>query len=337
MYFSTFIPGLGEVVTQQLTKALKRYTVQLTLDGLVVYQSNDGPDIVKKLSFLNNSFLLLGAFKGKSNKEVLNNLSGDKRWLEKVSSFVKGRKPKYRVIISKENQMVSVEKGLQNRLERTLETVKGLVIDRRKPDIEFWVLLRSEGYEFFGLRITKHPDYADVLEKGELRPELATLLCLLSDPNPNDVFLDPFAGFGAIPVARASLGLSKAILASDNDPQKVKYLSTKFQKLKLGLKAVQVDTTNLNNIKDSSINKIVTDPPWGSFQDIGNLAELYKGFLEEAARVLVPNGILVVLTGAKEVFEEAFKGTANTLTLENKYDILVSGKKAAIYYLVKKI
>jgi len=49
--------------------------------------------------------------------------------------------------------------------------------------------------------------------------------------------------------------------------------------------------------------------------------------------VLVPNGILVVLTGAKKIFEEAFKGTANTLTMENRYDILVSGKKAAIYKL----
>ena len=57
--------------------------------------------------------------------------------------------------------------------------------------------------------------------------------------------------------------------------------------------------------------------------------------LEEFYRVLKPNSVVVILVGKKELFETVLKKISDKFSLESKYDILVSGKKAAVYKLVK--
>jgi len=107
----------------------------------------------------------------------------------------------FRVVFSKENELISVNKERLARIENKIARLNDLTIDRANPDFEFWFLERSEGTKLTGARITKHPDYKTVLDKGQLRPELAELLCIVSDPQKNDVVLDPFAGSGAIGLA----------------------------------------------------------------------------------------------------------------------------------------
>ena len=56
-YFSTFTPGLGEAVKDQLEKSLENFKCQILLEGLIVYQTESSLEEIKKLRFLNNSFL----------------------------------------------------------------------------------------------------------------------------------------------------------------------------------------------------------------------------------------------------------------------------------------
>jgi hypothetical protein len=51
--------------------------------------------------------------------------------------------------------------------------------------------------------------------------------------------------------------------------------------------------------------------------------------------VLNVKGILVILTARKEEFENALSSMGTRLKMLNQYNILVSGKKAAIYKIVK--
>ena len=142
---------------------------------------------------------------------------------------------------------------------------------------------RSEGFVLFGLRITRHPDYKDVLQKGELRPELANLLCLISEPNKEDVFLDPFSGSGSIPRERTRFPY-KEIITSDLIPVKI------TRPLKIDLKVVEVlqmSALNMTKILDNSVDKIVTNPPWGI--EVGkelDLPKFYSRMTDEFQRVL---------------------------------------------------
>lgn len=53
--------------------------------------------------------------------------------------------------------------------------------------------------------------------------------------------------------------------------------------------------------------------------------------LKSFEKVLTKDGILVVLTAQKELFEETINRFSGTLTLVGKYNTLVSGQKAAVY------
>lgn len=56
--------------------------------------------------------------------------------------------------------------------------------------------------------------------------------------------------------------------------------------------------------------------------------------LKEFIRVLKPGGLMVILIGQKELFEKVLTNFPDLQFVE-KYNILVSGKKAAIYKIKK--
>jgi tRNA (guanine10-N2)-dimethyltransferase len=85
-------------------------------------------------------------------------------------------------------------------------------------------------------------------------------------------------------------------------------------------------------ISDGSIDRVITDPPWGRYgkYDTGELDDLYRQSLFQMHRVLRKKACAVVLT-AYQAFPE-FAVEAG-FTIEKQYNILVSGKKASIYKL----
>lgn len=299
IYFSTFIPGLGEVVVSQLTKQLLNFKQEFLSDGLIVYFSDSNHDTVMQLKFLNNSFIKL-------NEDL--HLPG---------KFGKT----FRVVFSKESELSRVNKERLSKIENKIARVNELDVDRANPDVEVWFLERSEGVKLVGLRITKHPDYKTVLAKGQLRPELADFLCLIANPQPEDTILDPFAGSGAISRECKSFP-HKEIISGDIAPKNETIL--------------KIDATKMSSIADQAIDKIITDPPWGVSVGLNlDLPSFYTEVLGEFYRVLKQDGTVVTLIGKKELFEAVLEKYSGEFNLQNKYDILVSGKKAAIYKLEK--
>jgi len=142
----------------------------------------------------------------------------------------------------------------------------------------------------------------------------------LSEPNRDDVFFDPFAGSGAIAKARLSFPYTK-IIAGDIRPK-----NQHIQK---------VDATKLDNFDNESIDKIVTDPPWGFFGEKINITDLYTKSLNSFYRVLKKDGLLVILVGDRDFFENILAKFKDKFTIKQKLYVLVSGKKAGIYKLVK--
>lgn len=332
-YFSTFAPGLKEVVETALKKRLEAVDIDLLLDGLVVYKSCELVDKIKALRFFNNSFFLLFFFEDAKNKSipsmiktVLNN-PGKIPTLPK--GILKGART-FRIITSRENQLISVDKGLLARAEELFSRKLNLRVNRSKPDIELWFLLRSEGYGFLGLRLTRTPNYGKTLQKGELRPELAHLMCLVADLKGNEIILDPFAGYGAIPVECAKSFKVNKVMAGEKDKLVFGKLKEKTRNLKPKIILGRWNALNLSALADKNIDRIVTDPPWGIYSHQSDIAEFYQAMFVEFIRVLKDDGLMVILMGQKEMFEEVLS-QFKQLKLLKQYDILVSGKKAAIY------
>ena len=231
-YFSTFVTGAGEIIQKTVNKKPKdKFKVLLLLDGLIMYETDYPLREVRNIRYFNNSFVLLHVFYGLRNDpltSMIKEITKSSKLHSVISSNITSGTATFKIVTSLENKTVAIDRTLVKNLESKISQASGLRVNIQRPDIEFWFLVRSEGNGFFGMRIT-YPYYRDApLEKGELRHQLAHILCLASQPTPLDIFLDPFAGHGAIPLERARLFPYKEIFAVESDAVLVKRLKKLF-------------------------------------------------------------------------------------------------------------
>lgn len=345
-YASTFIPGLGDVVAAALERSLQDVELDLLLDGLATYRSSSAVTDVQALRFCNNSFLCLMSFDGLGRNpisQICQTVLADGQLLRRVAPHLPRKSLTFRFVASQENRFVPIPQRARRALERLLSADRRLTPDASNPDIEFWLLSRREGFGFIGLRLTRHTAYEKTLAQGELRPELCHLLCLLSEPSADDVILDPFCGSGAIPLERARSFPYRAMLAGDIDAKHVKSLRAKVRQLRwIQRKRRQTitigrwDALDLHSFAPETVDKIITDPPWGLYQSqLTDLERFLRNMLQEFYRVLRRNGLLVILVGDPRLFEDCLRDFTGRMTVLQRYDILVSGKKASVFKIVK--
>lgn len=320
-YFATFITGFSDVIFDELRKFDKDIELIEMADGLVIFNTTKGIESLKNLRFLSNIFDLIDLRYSKDIdiqryiKDLVD--SG----LDFSEAFIPKKNKYFRVSILDSSNLIRVDNLLLNSLEKKISSELKMTVDKGLPDSEFWVVSRDNLLYLFGHKITYHKDYKKTLSKGELRPDLCSLLCVLSEPSKDDMFLDPFAGSEAIVLERKKILGYEKLTSGD--------ISFRDDK--------QLDALNLSSIKDATINKIVTDPPWGI--TLGKSLDLnlfYTKMLSEFYRVLTRGGILVVLIGNKELFDKILLNFVDKFETSNKYDVLINGRKARVYKLIKK-
>ena len=331
-FYSTFITGAQEIIPTALKQKLKDVQIDKVLDGLIVYRTAEPIEKIKDLRFFNNTFVLLFQTKDKvSVEKLVKTVLGNKNVLSDIPKATFKNNHTFRVIASDENETVSINRNLLVKAEDVISRKLKLKTNRSLPDLEFWFLKRSEGYGFIGIRITKTPNYEKTLHKGELRPELANLMCLIGDLKQSDVIFDPFAGYGSIPTECAMSFKVKHVIAGEKDKGTFKLLEKKVKEFGKKIVLGRWNALNLTSLTNNSIDKIITDPPWGLYGEKNtNIEEFYQKMLSEFSRILKPDGLLIILTARKEILEKTIIHS-KTFNLMNRYDILVSGKKTAIY------
>ncbi|PIQ92246.1 MAG: hypothetical protein COV70_01045 [Parcubacteria group bacterium CG11_big_fil_rev_8_21_14_0_20_39_22] len=338
-YFSTFITGTQEIVKEFLAK--RGVKIKLLLDGLVVYESDYPEREIRNFHIFNNTYLLLRSFSNlapdaKSLEKILAMVSHDKNLQHQIAINLPSRKRNFKIVSSLENSMVPVSRELLQKLESIILRTPGTRLNIQKPDLEFWALLRRERYGFFGIRVTYPFRHENYREKGELRKEISYILSFLSKPNPKDVVLDPFAGYGSIPIERAASFPYKEIIAVEKEDDLISKLKQKVKASGKKIEVIRGNALALSGIQNKSIDKIISDPPWGEYKEVPDLEKFYESLLLEFDRILKKEGVIVLLIGAKDIFENILQNKfTNIFQLQKKYDILVSGKKAAIYKLVR--
>jgi tRNA (guanine6-N2)-methyltransferase len=310
--------------------------------GLIIYSSSESTKRIETLRFVRNTFLLLRRLKPSgiiSCEKALKELVRDERTAAALLGYTPRLRGSFRLIIAEGSRLVSAGKSSLAAVEQLICETTGLRVHRSRPDHQFWLHLRSDGLVLFSLRVTRHKSAEQTLAKGELRPEIVDILCRLSDPQKDELFLDPFAGSGAIPIARATNFPCCTVLANDADPRTAEQLKAKVSRAKLQQHIIvrRVDALEMRRYQDGCIDKIVTDPPWGIFRDLPlPPREFFERMLTEFCRVLNPGGKLVILLAREHPLGHVIDSAALPLRVRTKRDILLSGKKASVYELTKQ-
>lgn len=340
-FVATCAAGFEQVVVELLNRETKSHiNVLLAEDGLLYFSADLSPQIVKGLDYVNNSFQVLSTIQGTGRTgidAILADLLRARDWMPAVKRATLGGRRTFRLVLSDENRLVSGNPSLLGQLISAVEGATRLVYRPRGGDTEFWVLRRRSGMAFFCLRLSQRSATERTLEKGQLRPELAELLCHLSEPTKRDIFMDPFAGNGGIVLTRLRHPYNM-IFAFDSDENHVNQLKmnvrSKAQRARArgGPVIVRVeDARTLGSINDGFIDKIVSDPPWGLYdQTLGDLVAFYRGVIREMARVTKRGGIVVLLLARTEALEQVVAEIGDGFRQERRLDILVSGKKAMV-------
>jgi len=324
-FVSSFITGFQDVVSSDLPARLGGCKIIDVFDGLVHYSYSGNSRDLEKILYFNNTFFVIKTVKGNGlNFPSLVGIVGaeNKKYIISRGTF--------RVRFVNENQFAKVDKNIARRAEETVIRNSKLFLDRVSPSTEIWYSIRREGFAFCGQLISKREFTEKNLNKGELRPEIAYLLCCFTGVNDGDVVLDPFCGFGSIPIQLVKHFRFSKLFISDIDKKKIDFVSEKKQfKNAQNINIRVSDAFSLNHIKDKSVNIIITDPPWGFYEDIGDVVEFYNKMFESFKRVLAENGTVVVLSARKEELEKAV-GNSN-LKIVKSLHTLVNGKKAGVY------
>lgn len=341
LYFSTFISGIQNFISKIIQNYINDIEVLKILDGGILYKSNKTFQEIENIRFFNNTFFVFN---------YLENFDGTiENYIEKLDfnkifncdflqNFFKKNK-NFKIFSSVENELISVNKKVLSKLENEIKKQYKINVnfDKKPSDYEFWLLSRSEKITFFMLRITKNRKKC---EKGELKPEISNILNLIASIDENDVILDPFCGSGSILLERSRIANFKGLFNCDIDKEKVLALKDKIKKINNKKLNKSFFVKNLdffeNNFDNNFFTKIITDPPWGFFEKIDSIDAFYSKFFEISYRILKENGILVLLTANKNEVESLLNKSLNKFQLQEKYDVLISGKKAGIYKILKK-
>ena len=146
--------------------------------------------------------------------------------------------------------------------------------------------------------LQKRP-YKLIHRPGSLKPPVAAALLSLVKAAPGLRVLDPCCGVGTIPIEAAVYGV--AAHGGDNDPTAVAAAQSNVDAAGVPVQIQRWDAHALP-ISDASIDRIVSNLPWGRQADVHtSLASFYQQVCAEMRRALAPGGRIALLTNAPEL------------------------------------
>ena len=308
-YIVTFVAGCQDIVLRQLKQMpLNKLKVTNLDESAVTFDSDYPIEKLIELRFFTNIYLIIGEPGG----------------LPKAT--FKGKY--FRLMMLKDGEPSQINPSERANLESKIKQDFGLSPNTHQSKNDFYLIQRTSGQKLLTLRLSRAKFKREGLSSGELRPELAHILLLAAGIRAKDTVLDMFAGYGSIPFEAVRGFGCKQVIAVDNQklPNRHENPSIKWYK---------ADACNLDFQVDNSVDRIVTDPPWGDYEksNATELKELYEQFIREVHRVLKQGGVAVILSGST-LLDNIIRHNRSFKVLK-VYPILVSGKKAKVFKLQK--
>jgi len=342
-FLVTFPAGFEEIVPLLLRRFLPSVKIVSRSGGMVLFSAPSADPLLKAPLFFTNVFAVVRewASPGISFPDMIHGIIKK----DSLAGFAAPKIPgnSFRLRFSRASRFESVDKRFVQKAEEYIASSARMRLDKLSGGAEFWFLIRQEGPAYFACKLPQHPAKKGPAPRpGELKSETALLVAALAQPSGTEKLVcDPFAGYGSIPAQLEILCPNAAIVVVDSDSSLVSGLKRRFS----GNSRVRIhcgDARNLAMIETASVDLVAADPPWGEWEaggysDSAELGSLYSAFLAELDRILAPGGKAVVLTGAKDLFERAAAVSPSFSACAAREgfrtDILVNGKKAAVYRL----
>ncbi|MBI2592382.1 hypothetical protein HYW36_02815 [Candidatus Saccharibacteria bacterium] len=308
-YMATFVAGCQDIMLRQLKQMpLNKLKVTNLDESSVTFDSDYPIEKLIELRFFTNIYLIISEPGG----------------LPKAT--FKGKY--FRLMMLKNGEPAQINVPERANLETRIKQDLGLEPNTHFSKNDFYLIERASGKKLFTLRLPRAKFKREKLSAGELRPEIAHILCLVAGIKAKHIVLDMFAGYGSIPLEAVRGFGCRQFIAVD-----IQKLPSRHENA--SIRWHEADARNLDFLANSSIDRVVTDPPWGSYEKSGEaeLSGLYKQFLGAMYRVLKRDGIAVILSGST-LLDDIIQNNQD-LKILKAHPILVSGKKAKIFKLQK--
>ncbi|MBC2714981.1 MAG: RNA methyltransferase [Desulfobacteraceae bacterium] len=212
-------------------------------------------------------------------------------------------------------------------------------IKREPADVELWAFYAKQKVTL-GIRLTKisfrQRKYKEIERSGSLRPTLASALILLSNPKPDDYFIDPMCGVGTILIERSFWGPTTFIGGGDIDERAVEIAKDNTKSINTHIMIDCWDSTIFSALKDhhGKVNKIVTNIPFGKkFGEKKELKLLYTKALNCWYKVLSTEGEIFLLTSQNKIIESVLKEIA--MNYKKIHSFSVQGIYSTVYKIIK--
>jgi tRNA G10 N-methylase Trm11 len=349
VFYGAFIPGLREIIAQIVRERLPGVVILKLLDGAILFETQCAYDTLNFFCF-NNIFACISVMETVPNartastealeahiKALVHNTAPQSPDAEFIISHNSKKFRTFRIAASLENKPAALDEKIRLEAEQYIARLSGLDVNRSRPDAEFWFLYRSEGFSIFMKRLTLRPSWEKTLHPGELPPPLAWILCCLGNLKHSDAVLDPFCGYGSIPHAAIKYFHITKFFACDNNEKAAAYTAARFKnRTGLGtgpdgpLVFHKTDFRSLVSLLgEKSIDAIITDPPWGFYQDAAqSIEQLYAEMFSVFDTLLAENGRIVILSARTD---ELLRAAGSRFTVQKHIPILLSGKKTGIF------
>ena len=337
-YASSYISGFKKPIETILKRQIRDVVIVKHLDGLIIYKTE--LEFSKfKLSCFNNTYqvLAIASTDTKTSYEA-----GLKNFIDTaeinlngiLNNLKPGKQKSFKILPFDGNTPTSINFDIIKKLESKIKNALNLKVEFKKHDFDVILARRNEGCFLLLFKLSYNRLTEKDLPKGALRPELCNILAHISNIKSTDIVLDPFCGHGSIPREIVKHFNYNMLFASDTDENLINEFKNEFKKNTKKLFIKQRDALNLSYFEDGFFDIIITDPPWNLYNaQNGDFSIFYKKMLQEFHRILKPHGVCTILMGNTHDFDNALDSRCFELT--EKYHILVNGKKANVYKLLK--
>jgi tRNA (guanine6-N2)-methyltransferase len=341
-FYVMTMPGLETVAFSEVRATLADAQLTKFMRGIALFQSAMPPETLLTLRTTEDVFVTLahirGLRRGQDALKVVHSATlnaGIGAALDLWRQAHSGKRPRTWRVISqmsgsydfrRVDAALSVERALRKSLPQPMRHVED------EADIEIWCWLGG-GDVLLGVRLSdasmRHRRYKREHLPASLRPTVAATMSWLARPTEHDIVLDPFCGAGTILIERVLMGPYEQMLGGDIRAEAVQMAERNAQAANVDVSLQKWDARHLP-LQPASITRIITNLPFG--KQIGTHEEneaLYTAVLHEFARVLVSNGLLVVLTSEDRLFDRIVR--EEEWRIMKKVVCVILGQPASIF------
>ena len=241
----------------------------------------------------------------------------------------------FRVICRMSGQRNFQKRDLQQVVEKVFIN-RGWQLTRSESGMDILVELHGgDAYisiriskQFWGERIKKQTRIAH-----SIKSTIAYGMVSLSQPHPNDVFLDPMCGAGTILLERAYSGRYRYLIGGDISTESLDATKMNFGRQHQPRQFFQWEAQKLP-IQQNAVDRIVCNMTinTGTREAVSEISNFYRNALHQLENVLKPKGRMVLLTLDPLQLDKRIR-QHNNLRVRQKVSVDVSGKRGRIFVI----